>query len=136
MHKRFIIASVVVIAAMVLLVFTATKSTAKAVVTVAELEDTTVAQENIRLGAQLTDDAIDYKIEPEFKLSFYVRDIAAEGAAASKRIPVVYFGVMPDTLKAGRHVILEGDYTGEQFVARSLLTQCPSKYEPPKAPTT
>ena len=39
---------------------------------------------------------------------------------------------MPDTLRPGRDVIMEGSYSpNEGFLATSLSTQCPSKYQPP-----
>jgi len=45
---------------------------------------------------------------------------------------VEYAGIRPDTLQPGRDVILEGHYAGGVFQATVLMTQCPSKYEPPK----
>lgn len=45
-------------------------------------------------------------------------------------MPVSYNGVLPDAFKAGAEVIVEGGL-GEHgnFVAKILMTQCPSKYE-------
>lgn len=63
-------------------------------------------------------------------------DVSDSGAPTGKdQLRVVYFGVMPPQLKSDRDVILEGDFEqagGGTFTARELLTQCPSKYEPPK----
>ena len=44
--------------------------------------------------------------------------------------PVVYKGVVPDTLKSGESVVAEGrmDASGV-FQADSILVKCPSKYE-------
>jgi cytochrome c-type biogenesis protein CcmE len=58
---------------------------------------------------------------------FLVRDIESAGGS----IAVTFLGNMPDTLKPGRDVILQGNFDGEEFHANELLTQCPSKYEPP-----
>jgi cytochrome c-type biogenesis protein CcmE len=44
---------------------------------------------------------------------------------------VKYSGVLPDNLKPGTEVIVEGSMgeNGNIFSAHTLLTQCPSKYE-------
>ena len=48
-----------------------------------------------------------------------------------KSLRVGFRGALPDTFKAGVEVIVEGTFSpdGEQFVARTLVTKCPSKYE-------
>lgn len=43
---------------------------------------------------------------------------------------VHYRGAVPDTFKAGAEVIVEGGIgTDGAFVAKTLMTKCPSKYE-------
>lgn len=43
---------------------------------------------------------------------------------------VQYQGAVPDTFKAGVEVIVEGGMGAEgTFVAKTLMTKCPSKYE-------
>ena len=45
-------------------------------------------------------------------------------------LPVAYHGVKPDMFKDGAQVVVEGEYTPPGiFVAQTLLTSCPSKYE-------
>ena len=48
-----------------------------------------------------------------------------------RRLRVEYSGVLPDRLKPGTEVIVEGsmEENGNVFAAHTLLTQCPSKYE-------
>jgi cytochrome c-type biogenesis protein CcmE len=62
-------------------------------------------------------------------LRFRLRDI--EGQTA---VRVVYRGSVPDMFKVGRHVFVRGTMRGSVFVAvpGSLVTKCPSKYEPSK----
>ncbi len=61
------------------------------------------------------------------KLDFKIIDIVSRDTTLS----VVYQGSVPDTFKEGRHVIVEGKYTpGGVFNASSIITKCPSKYEP------
>lgn len=127
MYNRFVIAVIVVVIATTALVLSAVENSAKAVLTVQELVHSSQQRKGIRVGARVTDEEISYQTDPKFLLEFFVRDIAQGG----KSLPVRYEGIMPDTLKAGRDVILEGDYDGTNLVAKQLLTQCPSKYEVP-----
>ena len=48
-----------------------------------------------------------------------------------KSLRIGFRGALPDTFKAGVEVIVEGTFSpdGEEFVARTLVTKCPSKYE-------
>lgn len=48
-----------------------------------------------------------------------------------KTIWVVYQGAVPDSFQPGVEVIVEGaaSETGDGFIAHSLMTKCPSKYE-------
>jgi cytochrome c-type biogenesis protein CcmE len=60
-------------------------------------------------------------------LRFTLRDI--DGTAT---VPVVYTGSVPDLFDKGRHVYLRGELRNGVFVGKkdSLVTKCPSKYEP------
>lgn len=60
-------------------------------------------------------------------LRFTLKDI--DGAAT---VPVVYTGSVPDLFEVGRHVYMKGELRDGTFVAErdSLVTKCPSKYEP------
>lgn len=53
-----------------------------------------------------------------------------DAESASTSIAISYQGVVPDTFGAGAEVIVEGrrDANGT-FMAKSLMTKCPSKYE-------
>ena len=59
------------------------------------------------------------------ELRFRVRD--RDGTAS---VPVVYSGVVPDPVREGREVIVEGELRSGTFVAErdSLVTKCPSKF--------
>lgn len=59
-------------------------------------------------------------------LEFVITD--AEG----NTLNVEYNGLTPDTFEAGIDVIVEGKYdiAGKEFQAVTLLTKCPSKYDP------
>lgn len=127
MNTRFVAAILVVSVVLAGLIYSAVGASAKKVVTVDELVQEGSSRHRIRLGARLTNDEISYTSEPSREVRFSVRDVTGAGEV----IPVVYQGAMPDTLKTGRDVILEGDFTDGIFFASSLMTQCPSKYKPP-----
>lgn len=138
MNAKFITALAVVAVTIGVLVYFASSSTAKEVVRVPDLVP---GQERgpVQLGARVSSPEIKYSTEPERIVSFSVKDpadAAAEVAgdshlSATPEIDVIYYGALPDTLRTGRDVILQGKYDGEKFIASSLLTQCPSKYVPP-----
>ena len=143
MSSRLIIAVVVVVLAVGALIYSAATSTAKAVVTVHELMASGTSRENVRVGARVAPGTIEKKGGEPPEVSFSVRDISREEAkgedsaggtaagTAGPLLPVRYRGLIPDTLKADRDVILEGNFDGREFVAKNLMTQCPSKYRPP-----
>ncbi len=129
MSKRIVVAFIVVALALGFLIYQGVSTTAKAVVTVGELFEMGNVRNNIRLGARMTEDPIVKSVDANKKFSFYVRDITNPG---DKKLLIESEQTIPDTLRSGRDVILEGNFDGEKFVAKNLMTQCPSKYEPPK----
>jgi cytochrome c-type biogenesis protein CcmE len=50
-------------------------------------------------------------------------------------VEVVYHGSVPDLFRAGRRVVVDGKMHHGVFLARAdtLVTKCPSKYQPGKA---
>jgi cytochrome c-type biogenesis protein CcmE len=60
-------------------------------------------------------------------LRFMLRDV--KGSAT---IPVVFRGSVPDLFRKGRDVVAVGKVRNGVFVATSLSTKCPSKYQPKK----
>lgn len=136
MNWRFGFALGMVALALGILVVSAQRATAKAVVTVSELMSTSEVRENIRLGARVAEGKIESLGGDRPEVRFLVKDIIPKNVTPSNeqtsfRLPVIYAGFQPDTLKVERDVILEGNYDGKQFLAKNLMTQCPSKYEPP-----
>ncbi len=54
-------------------------------------------------------------------------DVLSETGA---RLHVVYNGPEPDQMRSeGAEAIVEGKFDGENFQAKSLLLNCPSRYE-------
>lgn len=56
--------------------------------------------------------------------------LLADKDNADQTIHVNYTGVVPDTLKEGAEVIVEGSMQPNgDFAAKTLMTKCPSKYQ-------
>ena len=127
--KRFILLLVTIIGLVVLLSYQATKSAASAVYTPSALMDSHKDIQRIRVAGKVANSVIDYQTDPSMKLSFKLRD---SDKPDSSGIPVVYMGLKPDMFAVDRDVIIDGDFIGGTVQATNLLTQCPSKYEPPK----
>jgi cytochrome c-type biogenesis protein CcmE len=95
-------------------------------------ESVTKSAARIRIGGKVADMPIDYRVEPEFQLSFHLTDPGkVVDPATAATIPVIYRGIKPDMFAVGRDVIIDGEYRDGTVIAVKLLTQCPSKYQPP-----
>lgn len=82
--------------------------------------------QSIRLFGNVADhDIVMFQEEPG--VSFVLLD--KENMQQSMH--VTFKGAVPDTFKAGAEVIIEGGMTSSNdvFVARTLMTKCPSKYQ-------
>jgi cytochrome c-type biogenesis protein CcmE len=60
-----------------------------------------------------------------------VRFQLKDGEDAAKALWVVFRGAVPEAFQAGAEVIVEGGFApeGTDFLARTLMTKCPSKYQ-------
>jgi cytochrome c-type biogenesis protein CcmE len=65
-------------------------------------------------------------------LRFWLRDI---GGGPQTRVPVRYYGSVPDLFKVGRHIVVVGKLRSGAFVSDrdSMITKCPSKYAPKRS---
>lgn len=125
--KRFIIVGVIALAALVYIVITAFQHGTTRYYTVSTIfqQSTSVADETVRVTGVLsaiTQAAGSGNTRWQFVLS--------EGG---KDLSVVYQGIVPDAFKTGNQLMVEGrlDPAGV-FQAQTIITKCPSKYEPAK----
>jgi cytochrome c-type biogenesis protein CcmE len=143
MKKKFLLILLTVVLVAVLLVVQATRTGAASVLLAGDLAKRSSDLSRIRVAGRVSSDPIDYQVEPNFVLRFQIEDrplvngkesdqASASAPSAQLKIPVVFEGVKPDMFSSGRDVIIDGDFRGGILYASNLLTQCPSKYEPPK----
>ena len=61
--------------------------------------------------------------------------IVLRDVKGTERVTVVYRGTVPDQFKVGRELMVKGALENGVFVAQrdSMVTKCPSKYEPAKS---
>jgi cytochrome c-type biogenesis protein CcmE len=65
------------------------------------------------------------------EMSFLIGDfVGPDRVPVTDTIPVAYTGVVPDMFAEGRDVIIEGRYVDGTLQAQTIMTSCPSKYEP------
>jgi cytochrome c-type biogenesis protein CcmE len=146
---KFIIGGILFIAAVVLLVISATRATAEFFVTVGELleSEADYAGQNLRVSGAVIGETINYDAETgllHFTIAHIPGDedeIKARGGLeavlhqavmdqAVPRLPVTYQGAPPDMLKDEAQAILTGSRGSDGvFQVEELLLKCPSKYE-------
>ncbi len=129
MNKRFLSLLLIIAAIAGGLIFQGTRSAASLVLEPTDLiaKGTNASLQRIRVGGKVADQEINYQLQPEIILAFNVENTKNPSGS----VPVVYKGLKPDMFAPGRDVIIDGDFEGGVFKATKLLTQCPSKYEPP-----
>jgi len=121
---KFVIGSIVIVAAIGYLVVTGITRTSVYYLKVNELlsKGDSIYDKGVRVEGKVVDGSI--KKDPTaLKVDFRITD-------GTKDMTIHYEGIIPDLFKDGRDVVVEGKYTREGiFKAHTLLTSCPSKYE-------
>ena len=123
-RAKFLIAGGLILAAVALLIITATRSTAQYYVTVDELfqRQAQLQGRAIRVSGTVVGDSVEF--DPvDLHLTF---DLRGEGLT---RLPVVFTGPKPDQLRDGAEAIVEGQLVDGRLEGKTVLLKCPSKYE-------
>ncbi len=140
-RKKFIIGGIIVIIAIALLTYEGIKAwgtpyfetvsefmgSATYYSTVNEITEqgSSIYDENVRVNGLVAPGSLEQKSAGGI-LTFTITDIEGD-----ESLPIVYQGVVPDTFKVGNEVVVEGHLNSNgNFQAHTLMTKCPSKYEP------
>jgi cytochrome c-type biogenesis protein CcmE len=148
-RMKFIVGGLLIIAAVIYLIVTATSATAEYFYTIDEIsaKGTSVVGQSIRLSGAVDGNTIEYNPET-LTLKFTVvhvpgdlEEVEKNGGLAAvlheaisdpsrTRMEVVYVGVKPDLLRNEAQAIMVGKL-GEDgvFYADELLLKCPTRYE-------
>jgi len=134
-QKKFIVGTMAIVIAVGYLIYTGIQETKVYYFTADEflVKRQELADEDIRVAGRVKGGSIDWNPRT-LQLSFVLGPIEAgsrDDNATVEGIPVSYKGILPDMFAEGRDVIVEGLYTEkESLVASTIMTSCPSKYEP------
>jgi cytochrome c-type biogenesis protein CcmE len=148
-RMKFVIGGVLILAAVVYLIVSATQANAEYFMTVDELKSkgTSIIGQNVRISGAVVGSTIQY--DPQtLTLTFEVahvtgdnKEVDAEGGLAAvlhaavtdpnrTRLKVAYSGPKPDLLKDEAQAVMTGQLSADGvFHADELLLKCPTKYQ-------
>ena len=125
--KRFIIGGVIILLALGYLGYTSFAGAATYYYKVNEVlaKGSSVIGENVRVEGHVATGSVQRESVGRL-LKFTISD-----TVSGESLAVVYSGVVPDTFKADSDVVVEGSIGLDGvFQAQTIMTKCPSKYEP------
>ncbi len=124
-RARFLIAGLVIVAAIGYMIYAATQSGSEYFVTTGELKamgDQAIGQQT-KLGGRVEEGSVQWD-KGANTISFSVTD-------GTQSLPITYKGVVPDSFQPGTDVIVEGKLGADgRFQATVLMAKCASKYTP------
>ena len=121
---RFLVMTLVVTGTIAYLMFSGMQDTMGYYLTVTEVLAQDVSQTDkgkLRVSGTVEEGSLKWNPGRK-KIRFSIAD-------EQTRLPVEYEGIVPDTLKNGQKVIVEGVFVDGTFIASDLMTSCASKYE-------
>ncbi|NIV13010.1 MAG: hypothetical protein GWN62_17520 [Aliifodinibius sp.] len=129
MHKRkYVVGISIIVVAIAFLVFQGFNDSMMAYVDVRQIREAERISPTgtMQVAGTVKPGSIQWIPEKQ-QTKFILQDLKQPEVVVS----VVYTGIIPDNFKPGRHVVVQGQYSGETEVinSRHLLVKCPSKYE-------
>lgn len=121
---KFLVGSLIILAAIAFATLSSFQSNTVYYLTLREFnaQRTQLAGQSVRINGPLDQSSIQID-QKNLVLTFNLKD----GDVVQ---PVVYRGVIPDTLKTGESIVAEGRLDAQNvFQASAILVKCPSKYE-------
>jgi len=116
----------VVVSVVGYLIYTGVRDTMTYYLTVSEVLAQTPDSRNqtLRIGGSISPGSVEWDSK-NLRLQFVIQDNQDDKTG----ITVDYKGVVPDSFKPGREVIVEGTYSGNgTFKAHTIMPKCASKY--------
>jgi cytochrome c-type biogenesis protein CcmE len=138
---RFLLGALVIVAAVSYLVYAGIRETSVYYLKIEEFaaKRDALVGEPLRIAGRVQDGTVQWdaqKLSLQFTLGGFPNEDGSAPAVEVTPLPIRFQGILPDMFAAGRDVIVEGTYNADAtFVATTILTSCPSKYEP-EAPAT
>ncbi|GIW43030.1 MAG: cytochrome C biogenesis protein CcmE [Candidatus Binatia bacterium] len=127
-------AAFVLVGVVAYLMYTGVRQTAVYYITVNEFAQRRhqLVGEGVRVAGRVASGSVKRRMTPAGEeVWFEIGDFKDDGGTTPV-LQVYYTGVVPDMFRneGGSDVIVEGRYDGSVLRAQSLMTSCPSKYEP------
>lgn len=136
--QRFFFGVLAVVGAIGYLIYTGIRETSNYYLTIEEFlpQKDAFANEGVRLAGRVQTGSVQWDPK-DLRLSFMLGPFEAqEQLNTLPGLRVNYQGILPDMFAEGRDVIIEGKYEdGQSLSAKTIMTSCPSKYEPEKPET-
>jgi cytochrome c-type biogenesis protein CcmE len=133
--QRFFFGVLLVVGAIGYLIYTGIRETSNYYLTIEEFlpQKDAFANEGVRLAGRVQSGSVQWDPK-DLRLHFILGPFKEqEQSATPMGLQVNYQGILPDMFAEGRDVIVEGKYeTGQSLAAKTIMTSCPSKYEPEK----
>jgi cytochrome c-type biogenesis protein CcmE len=128
-NLRFVVGSLVIVAAIAYLMVTGIRETSSYYLTIQEFlpKEEQFRDMPLRVAGRVRAGSIDYDAKT-LRLNFRLAGFS-DASDAQASVPVSFTGIKPDMFADGRDVIVEGRYKDGVLVANQVLTSCPSKYE-------
>jgi len=91
-----------------------------------------LAGQPVRVAGRVTEGSLRKQTSSKgTAMTFAIGDFEGpDHVAVAGAIPVAFTGVVPDMFAEGRDVIIEGTLVDGTLQAQTVMTSCPSKYEP------
>lgn len=133
--QKFFLGVFLIVGAISYLIYTGIRETSNYYLTIEEFlpQKDAFANEGVRLAGRVQTGSVQWNPK-DLRLSFVLGPFNAQTEShVSPGLSVNYQGILPDMFAEGRDVIVEGKYeAGQSLVAKTIMTSCPSKYEPEK----
>lgn len=126
--SKFLIGSLLIVGTVAYLIYTGVRETSVYYLTIEEFlpKREVLANEGVRVAGRVQAGTLAWDPK-DLNLHFSLGHFEDGGES----LPVHYNGILPDMFAEGRDVIVEGKYSsGGVFTAKTIMTSCPSKYEP------
>jgi cytochrome c-type biogenesis protein CcmE len=131
---RFLFGILLVIGTVAYLIYTGIRETSNYYLTIEEFlpQKEAFANEGLRLAGRVQAGSVHWDPK-DLQLRFVLGAFKEKAPTAPQEagLLIQYQGILPDMFAEGRDVIVEGHYDkGNVLLAKTIMTSCPSKYEP------
>jgi len=133
--SKFFIGVLLIVGAVGYLIYTGIRETSTYYLTLEEFlpKREALANEGVRIAGRVQAGSVRWDPK-DLRLSFVLGPFKEGVGDQTAGVPVHYQGILPDMFAEGRDVIVEGRYNaGSALSAKTIMTSCPSKYEPEKS---